>query len=79
MERAVRFAAALNGVLLLDRLVRVDDELFDGPRHGGELVLELLRGWGADAGELRSASARIDDLAAQGPLAPPLPPTENER
>ena len=79
MERAVRLAAALNGVLLLDRLVRVDPELFDGTRHGADLVLELLRGWGADPDELRAASALVDALAAQGPLAPPLPPTEDDQ
>ena len=79
MERAVRLAAALNGVLLLDRLVRVDPELFDGARHGADLVLELLRGWGADPAELHAASALVDHLAAQGPLAPPLPPTEDDQ
>ena len=78
MERSVRLAAALNGVLLLDRLVRVDGELFDGTRHGCDLLSELLRGWGADVDELRTASALIDVMAAQGPPAPPLPPTEDD-
>ena len=78
MERAVRFAAALNGVLLLDRLTRVDDGLFDAARHGRELVLEVLRGWGARIDELLAASARIDDMAAAGPLAPPLPETKDD-
>jgi AcrR family transcriptional regulator len=76
MERAVRLAAALNGVLLLDRLARVDHDLFDGSRHAAALVLELLRAWGADPDLLRAADARIDDLARRGPLAPPLPPIE---
>ncbi len=78
MERAVRLASALNGVLLLDRLVRVDSELFDGTRHAVELVHDLLRGWGADPDLLRAASERIDALAVRGPLAPPLPPTTED-
>ncbi len=78
MERAVRLAAALNGVLLLDRLVRVDAELFDGARQGVDLVLELLRGWGADPALLQAASARIDALAVRGPLAPSLPNHEDD-
>ena len=78
MERAVRLAAALNGVLLLDRLARVDEDLFDATRHGCALLDELLRGWGARPAELRAAAALVDDLAAHGPLAPSLPPTEDD-
>ena len=79
MERAVRLAAALNGVLLLGRLERVDADLFDGRRHGADLVLELLRGWGARPAQLRAAAALVDAFAAQRPLAPPLPPTEDDQ
>lgn len=78
MERAVRLLAALNGVLLLDRLVRVDAELFDGTRHAVELIGDMLRGWGADPDELGAANERIDALAVRGPLAPPLPTTEED-
>jgi AcrR family transcriptional regulator len=76
MERAVRLAAALNGVLLLDRLTRVDADLFDGPRHAVALLADLLRAWGADPDLLAAATTRIDDLARRGPLAPPLPGTD---
>jgi AcrR family transcriptional regulator len=73
LDRAIRLAAALNGVLLLDQLARVDAALFQGERHARSLVSELLVAWGADPDALAAADARIDALARRGPLAPPLP------
>lgn len=75
MERTVVLAATLNGVLLLDRLARVDPALLDGHRLALATTLDLLRAWGADDGALVAAGALVDQLAAAGPLAPPLPPT----
>jgi AcrR family transcriptional regulator len=73
IERAVRLAAATNGVLLLDQLSRVDPALFDGARHAAAVAGELLLAWGASADELAAATSRIDALAARGPLAPEVP------
>lgn len=73
LERAIRLAAATNGVLLLDQLARVDAGLFDGAHHAGALVAELLVAWGADPASVARALARIDALAARGPLAPEVP------
>jgi AcrR family transcriptional regulator len=53
-ERSVRLAAAVNGVLLLDRIARVDPELLSGPRHVTALVEELLVGWGASPDAVRA-------------------------
>lgn len=69
-ERSVRLAAAVNGVLLLDRIARVDPDLLSGRRHAAALVDELLVGWGAAPDAVAAAAARIDDLARRGPLAP---------
>jgi AcrR family transcriptional regulator len=73
MERTVVLAATLNGVLLLDRLARVDPTLLDGHRLALATTLDLLRAWGAEDGALAAAGALVDELAAAGPLAPPLP------
>lgn len=78
MERTIVFAAALNGMLLLDRLARVDPTMFDGPRLAHSTTLDLLRSWGADAAALAAAGERIHSLAAAGPLAPPLPVTSED-
>lgn len=75
MDRTVTLAAAMNGVLMLDRLARVDAELFNGARHAVDLVHDLLLGWGADARTLAAAASRIDTLATAGPLAPMVTPT----
>jgi AcrR family transcriptional regulator len=73
MERAVVLAATLNGLLLLDRLARVDAGLFDGRRLAAATTADLLRAWGAPAGALAGATHRIAALAAAGPLAPRRP------
>lgn len=75
MERTVMLAAAINGMLLLDRLSRVDAQLFDGARLARAATDDLLRSWGADPDALLAAGSRVDALAAAGPLAPPLPVT----
>jgi AcrR family transcriptional regulator len=69
MERTVVLVAALNGVLLLENVARVDPTLFDGRRLARSLVEDLLRGWGADGRSLAAAAHRIDALAQGGPLA----------
>ena len=73
MERTVVLAATLNGVLLLDRLARVDPTLLDGHRLALATTLDLLRSWGAADAHLDAATRLVADLAAAGPLAPPLP------
>lgn len=74
MERTVVLVASLNGVLLLDTVARVDPELFDGRRLARGLVVDLLRGWGADDPSLAGATERIEAMAGHGPLAT-RPPT----
>jgi AcrR family transcriptional regulator len=69
MERTVVLVAALNGVLLIETVARVDPLLFDGRRLARSLVADLLRGWGADGRSLAAAAHRIDALAEGGPLA----------
>lgn len=78
MERTIVLAAALNGMLLLDRLARVDPTMFDGSRLAFRTTNDLLRSWGADADALAAATDRIAALAASGPLAPPLPATSED-
>ena len=73
MERTVVLAAALNGVLLLDRIARVDPGLLDGHRLAVATAVDLLRSWGAAEATLAEAGRLVDELAAAGPLAPPLP------
>lgn len=72
-ERVVTLAAAVTGVIQVDSLSYLDPELFDGPRLADRLALDLLTGWGAPPAALAAASDRIDALAADGPLAPPVP------
>lgn len=73
LDRTIRLAAAVNGVLLLDQLARVDAQLFEGRRHANALVAELLLAWGATADAIAASSSRVDALAAKGPLAPEVP------
>ena len=78
MERTIVFAAALNGMLLVDRLARIDPAMFDGTRLAFSTIDDLLRAWGADPTALEAAGERIHALAATGPLAPPLPRTSED-
>jgi AcrR family transcriptional regulator len=77
MERTVVLVASLNGVLQLDTVARVDPELFDGRRLARGLVVDLLRGWGADDPSLAGATERIEAMAGLGPLAT-RPPTTGD-
>lgn len=70
-ERALRWLAALDGVLLLDNLSALDRHLFRGPHLARELTRDLLVGWGADPEEVDVAATHVDRLTALGPLAPP--------
>ncbi len=67
LERTVVMAAALNGVLQLDHVARVDPELFDGRRLAAALAADLLIAWGADPAALAAAAAHIETLGR--PLA----------
>jgi AcrR family transcriptional regulator len=70
VERAVILASALGGVLQTDDLEEYVPELFGQARLAVQANLDLLAGWGADRDALSSASGLVDDLAADGPLAP---------
>ncbi len=72
MARVVTWAASVSGVLQVSRLDVYDAELFDGDRLARQLSLDLLVAWGADRARLEAATARVDALAALGPLAPPV-------
>lgn len=69
LERAVLLAAALNGVLLVEHVARVDPTLFDSRRLGNVLVDDLLAGWGADRDTLADAQRALKAMADRGPLA----------
>jgi AcrR family transcriptional regulator len=71
LERALRWVAALDGVLLLDALAPVDRHLFRAQHHARALSADLLVGWGADRAAVEVAASHVDRLAALGPLAPP--------
>lgn len=72
MERTVVLAAALNGVLQVDKLARWDPDLLDGARLARHLVDDLLAGWGADRSALTAAHALVDASARRHPLARPV-------
>ncbi|HZN15519.1 MAG TPA: helix-turn-helix domain-containing protein [Acidimicrobiales bacterium] len=76
MDRTVTLVAAINGVLQVGRLAHLDPVLLDGERLAAALVDDLLRGWGADLGRLAAAHTHVDALAARGPLARPIPETD---
>jgi AcrR family transcriptional regulator len=70
-ERALIWLAALDGVLLLDRLAPVDRHLLRAPHLARRLTEDLLCGWGAERREVEVADAHVQRLTALGPLAPP--------
>jgi AcrR family transcriptional regulator len=70
-ERALRWLAALNGVLLLENLAAVDRHLFRAQHLARLLTHDLLCGWGAARADVEVAAAHVERLAALGPLAPP--------
>jgi AcrR family transcriptional regulator len=70
--RVVSWVAAVNGVAQTSRLAVYDQQLFEGRGLADQLNVDLLRGWGADEAALAEAVALVDELAARGPLAPPV-------
>ena len=71
-ERALRWLAALNGVLQLEHLGPLDRHLFRAPHLTRSLTTDLLVGWGAVRADVEVASSHVERLSALGPLAPPL-------
>lgn len=78
MDRTIVLAAALNGVLQVEKLARWDAELLDGRRLARLLIDDLLRGWGADPEHLAAGHAVVDRIARRQPLARPLPNAEDQ-
>lgn len=70
IQRAVIWSAAISGVLQTDDLERYAPDLFGQTRLAQQTNLDLLTGWGADPESLRKATAVVDAMAEQGPLAP---------
>jgi AcrR family transcriptional regulator len=70
VDRAIIWSGAISGVLQSDDLEKYAPDIFGGTRLAKRASLDLLAGWGADAGLLVQASELIDGLAADGPLAP---------
>ena len=71
LERALRWLAGLNGVLLVDGLAPLDRHLFRGAHQARALTEDLLVGWGAARADVEVAAAQVERLAALGPMAPP--------
>jgi AcrR family transcriptional regulator len=71
LDRAIRWLAGLDGVLLLDALAGVDRYRFRAQHHGRALTGDLLTGWGADRADVEVAASHVERLTALGPLAPP--------
>ena len=72
-ERMVTAAAALGGVLLLEGIAHFDPDLFAGRSLAVRFVDDIVRGWGADADRLLTATALADALLLEGPLVPDVP------
>ena len=73
MDRTIVLAAALSGVVQVGKLAHWDADLLDGTRLGGQLLDDLLLGWGAEVDLLAAAHRVVDAVARQHPLARPLP------
>lgn len=73
MDVVIRWAAALTGVLLTTNLAPLNPRAFDGRRLAPVLQRDLLTGWGAPSELVARAEQHVTDLAAVGPLAPPVP------
>jgi AcrR family transcriptional regulator len=71
LERALRWLASLNAVLLVEHLAALDRHLFRAAHHARALTADLLVGWGADRAEVEVAAAQVERLGALGPMAPP--------
>ena len=61
MERVITWAAAVSGVLEVNRLEVYDAELFDGTRLARQLSRDLLVGWGADGEALAAAELLVQE------------------
>lgn len=73
LERVIVWAAALNGVSLLDNVTRIDPALFDTRRLVRGLTDDLLRAWGAPGAAVAAAEQRVDRLIETGPFIPLVP------
>jgi len=73
--RALRWLAAMAGVLAASKLSRFDPALGDTAAMVRELTADLLVAWGAERSAVGRAERRVDALAARGALAvrPTLP------
>ena len=71
LERALRWLAALNGVLRVEVLAPLDRHLFRGTHLARSLTEDLLVGWGASREDVEVATSQVERLAALGPMAPP--------
>ena len=72
-ERVIIWAAALNGVSLLDNLTRIDPRLFDTRRHVRTLTDDLLKAWGASPDAIARGEATVDAFIGTGPFVPTVP------
>ncbi len=70
IDRAALWASALSGVMETDDLAKYVPDLFGGARLAKLANHDLIRGWGADPDRLLAANELVDELAAEGPLAP---------
>lgn len=61
-DRVVVLGFALNGILAVDRMSRVDADLFDGRRLALSAVADLLRAWGARPDDLTAADRCLDTI-----------------
>ena len=73
VDRVVTWAAAVSAAMQLGSLDIYDAELFDGIRLARDLVDDLYVAWGVDLDRLAVAKTIIDQLADEGPIAPPPP------
>ena len=72
LERALRWLAALNGVLRVDVPGAARSAPVPGRTHlARSLTEDLLVGWGADRADVEVATSQVERLAALGPMAPP--------
>lgn len=62
MQRTVTLTAALNGVLMISRLSRWDEDLLNVPRLAHDLLIDLVAGWGGDRTAIAAADRVLDRL-----------------
>ncbi len=70
-ERALRWVASLDGVLLLEHLAPIDRHLFRAQHLARGLTHDLLTGWGAARDDVEVAAGHVERLASLGTMAPP--------